>query len=74
MPGRSRGVAGILLLLVAGSLRMAWALDGSRAPEPGDVEVGRALYLQGRRADGTPLAARRSGGMVVTGEQAACAV
>jgi mono/diheme cytochrome c family protein len=68
------------------SLRFAWPLvfwiasgTFAAAAEPApaarlqeEVAAGRALYLEGRRADGTPLLARRAGGLALAGSQAAC--
>jgi hypothetical protein len=68
------------------SLRFAWLLvfwlaqatlvdAAENAPAANlhdEVATGRALYLEGRRADGTPLLARRAGGLALAGSQAAC--
>ncbi len=72
MPAGCRRTASVLLLLLLGGMGAAWALDRSRVDAAGADEVGRALYLEGRRPDGTPLLARRSGGVAVSGAQAAC--
>lgn len=64
---------GALLL----SLAWAWApgaIAAEAASAPGDLlALGRALYLEGRRADGSPLVAGRAGGLVLSGADAACA-
>ena len=55
----------VLLALILG-LAAAASLAAS------EVEAGRGLYLEGKRADGTPLTARRAGGLALAGAQAAC--
>ncbi|MFS2215004.1 hypothetical protein ACCD08_10875 [Telluria sp. Tellsp104] len=59
-----RRVAGLLIggLLLAGAARA-----------DGDVERGRRLYLDGLRADGTPLRAAGANGIARIGRDAACA-
>lgn len=56
-------LCGVLLLALA---------SGMPARAADDLEVGRALYLEGRRSSGAPLQAHRSGGLVLGGAQAAC--
>jgi len=68
MPITFRTVVGMLLLALA-----AQAGAAGDTSAPGDlVARGRALYLEGRRADGLPLVAGRAGGLVLTGAEAAC--
>ncbi|HET8748699.1 MAG TPA: c-type cytochrome [Ramlibacter sp.] len=63
-----RAAIGMLLLALA-----AQAGAAGEAPAPGDlVARGRALYRAGRRADGSPLVAGRTGGLVLAGAEAAC--
>jgi hypothetical protein len=59
-----RGVAGLLIagLVLAGAARA-----------DGDVDRGRRLYLDGVRADGTPLRAASANGIAREGREAACA-
>jgi ABC-type branched-subunit amino acid transport system substrate-binding protein len=65
---------GVLLLgLVLGNVARADSGDDTQVRGVGDVAAGRALYMEGRRADGTPLRGRGHGGMLLTGSQAACA-
>ena len=67
-----RAACGALLLsLAAGFAGPAAAAEDSAAP--GDlVARGRALYLEGRRVDGSPLVAGRAGGSQIAGVEAAC--
>jgi len=71
MAATARPAWSLLLLLALGSSPPAGAADGSAAAAD-DLEVGRALYLEGRRSSGAPLLARRNGGLVVAGAPAAC--
>jgi mono/diheme cytochrome c family protein len=57
--------AALVALLLAGA-----CMPLARAGEL--LAQGRALYLEGRRADGSPLAAERAGGLALTGSAAAC--
>lgn len=67
-----RAPLGALLLALAGACVPAGA-STQGAPDGGDLlAVGRALYLEGRRADGSPLVATRAGGLAVAGAEAAC--
>jgi hypothetical protein len=72
MAARSRRAWTVLLMLALGGIAAARAADASAVGGADDLEVGRALYLDGRRASGAPLLARRDGGLVVAGTQAAC--
>jgi hypothetical protein len=63
----------LLCWLALGGLAAALAGEETGGRSSGDLAVGRALYLEGRRADGTPVRARGYGGMPLTGAQAACA-
>ena len=68
-----RAAFGALLLSLAGTWGSA-AMAADAASAPGDLlALGRALYLEGRRADGSPLVAGRAGGLLLTGAEAACA-
>jgi len=58
--------------LVAGLLLSWCSLCAAAMGDDAELAAGRALYLQGRRSDGTPLAARRAGGFVLAGAEAAC--
>lgn len=53
-------------------LLLAGALIGGAAAEDGRVAEGRRLYLEGRRADGSALLARREGDTRLTGRDMAC--
>jgi mono/diheme cytochrome c family protein len=68
-----RAALGALLLSLAGGLSApVAAAEASMAP--GDMlSRGRALYVEGRRSDGSPLVAERAGGLVLAGAEAACA-
>ncbi|MEJ8834963.1 c-type cytochrome [Ramlibacter sp. AN1133] len=67
-----RAALGALMLSLAGALAApAGAADA--AARPGDLLAqGRALYLEGRRADGSALTAVRAGGLALAGAEAAC--
>jgi hypothetical protein len=67
-----RAACGSLLLsLAAGFAVTAGAADAS--PPPGDLLArGHAPYLEGRRADGSPLVAGRPGGSELSGAEVAC--
>lgn len=54
----------------------AFAPADARAEVPAETQTaapGRLLYVEGRREAGGPLAARRAGGVTISGAQAACA-
>lgn len=73
MSTSSRLALGMLLSgLVLASVAPAGAADQPRRHAGGELAAGRSLYMEGRRADGTPLRARSHGGMLLTGSQAAC--
>jgi mono/diheme cytochrome c family protein len=67
-----RGALGALLVMLA----CGWTLAAqAAAPARGAADLlalGRVLYLEGRRADGSALVATRAGGLVVSGAEAAC--
>lgn len=63
-----RALLGAVVLWLAQG-PFAHAADDASA---GDLARGRALYLEGRRADGAPLQAWRAGGLRLAGAEAAC--
>jgi mono/diheme cytochrome c family protein len=67
-----RAALGALLLSIAAAAGSP-ALAAETAPVASDLlALGRALYLEGRRADGSPLVATRTGGLSIAGPEAAC--
>lgn len=72
MSATSRRARSCLLLLALGTILSAWGTDGSAGGVAGELIAGRALYLEGRRSDGTPLHAHGHGGLLLTGSHAAC--
>jgi hypothetical protein len=73
MPAASRVSTWVLLswLAVGGFVSAAVAAD-TESHGARELAAGRALYMEGRRADGTPLQGRGYGGMLLSGSQAAC--
>jgi mono/diheme cytochrome c family protein len=59
------------MLSLAGAWGAPAAAGAGKAPAD-LLAQGRALYLQGQRADGSPLVATRAGGLEVAGAGAAC--
>lgn len=60
------------MVLAAGGLIPLAGLCTDAAPQPADVQAGRALYWEGRTAVGTPLAAVASGDVRASGQNFAC--
>src|SRR5205085_5224300 len=64
---------GVLLFGLAAAGVCAAGTDTAAGLRDADaIAQGRALYLEGRRLDGTPLRATRAGGLLLAGQQAAC--